>query len=274
MKRQPTIDQLRQRLERAKERGRIDEIRAAAGALGGAASAARAAERRQARERTQRAERAASTALGAVAQAQAQLERLPAVAPSVDRAAAGRRGAAVRRLRLAEQRALAAVVERQRLQQAAPPAPPAGRAQRDDSAGPSGGRLTPEDAVRLRRAAYLLAALVKLQPGQAAFKGFYMIVEPGEGDYHYGVAVRWAPDGIEYRWTGRALRRENAKTDLQALKRSYGRSQPPASDMVQPQQWPQQRQRRREPDFGSYEEAEQLAAAGRDFDLLVSMVRA
>lgn len=248
MKRAPTIDQLRARLERAKRRGRVDEIRAAAGALGGAASKARAEQRAEQRARVERAGKKTAEALDAVTKARAELAALPVVAPSVDPGAAGRRGAAVRKLRAAEQRALRAVVEQQR---AGPP-----------KAAP---QLSPEDAQRQRRAIDLMAAFAKLLPGNFAFRELYVITEPGEGAYHYGVSVSWTPDGVSYRWTGRALERKNAAMDLRALKRSYdGGQQPP----------PMVDQRRKQPEFGSYDQARQLASAGRDFDLLVSMDRA
>lgn len=221
-----SVAQARKALDRAKQRGRVDEIRQASGRLAGAVSSERASVRRAPAELAQ-----------AVAQQRQAVDRSAGLTPA-------QRGAQTRKLRQLEAQAAAArqAAERQADQ------------------------LNPARAV-------LMDAWRRLQPGRDAFGNAYTIIDPcGREDsavFWYGcdVAVSTEIGGpvAEYRWTGRTLSATDAAGDMKAMRDSYSRKTvaPPAPKAVSPcELWQSFR------DWSL-----KMAQMGRDFEIIVAMVR-
>lgn len=258
-----SVAQARKALDRAKARGRKDEIASASGRLLAATQAESRAQ--QPAQPSRRAAAAADRKAGkALAAAAAELAALPVVSPRVDPAAAGRRGAAAAKLRRAEAAALRARVDLGR----AKARPSRRRAQAELpelQAEPT--QLGWADLERMERADALLAALAKLQPGQLAFGKAYEIAEPNTGQFFYGVDVQWDGQQVQYRWTGRAVDEADAKGDLDELRRSYIRKT--GSDIPEDEEDADDE----EPADFSYGAARAAAEAGQPFGLVVSVNR-
>lgn len=180
-----TIAQARKALERAKARGRVDEIRRASGQLAGARSHERAEVRR-----------AVNRTVQAVAAQAAAIAAQPAgLTPA-------QRGAQTRKLRRLEREALQARVRAERELPQPPAADPRPALLVD-----AWRRLQPgKDAFG---GAYSI-----VDPCRAA---------ADDRVYWYGVTVSVDAElAIQYRWTGRATSLFDSRGDLVALKESYG----------------------------------------------------
>lgn len=183
---QPTIQQARAALDRAKLRGRIDEIRKASGALAGAVSHERATVRK-----------APALAARAVVDQLREIAARPALTPA-------QRGAQTRKLRKLERQAQAA--QEAAARQAALLAPPQAAALVD-----TWRRLQP--GRECFGHSYLIVNPCSAQSERVFWYGCDVSATIEDGG--------WV---AQYRWTGRALTPQNAKLDLAAVKGSYGRN--------------------------------------------------
>lgn len=213
MSRRLTVAAARAALDRAKSRGRRDEIAAAAGKLAGALSRERAAspEAKALRGAAAAAKTAAKVAERAAAKAQRTGDQRD------KRSAASLAGWATRRQR---------ELERQRTQTPAPPKPARPRrgsgvrvyALRDD------GGLFPARSSELSQQERELAQIVrdKFRPGAQVF-GVYQVAETFDGARYYMAATVSfdKSGGVKWRWSPRALDAASAEADAEAMDADY-----------------------------------------------------
>ena len=212
MSRRVTVAAARAALDKAKARGRRDEIAAAAGKLAGALSRERAAspEAKALRVAAAAAKTAAKVAKTAAAKAQRTGDQRD------KRSAASLAGWATRRQR---------ELERQRTQTPAPPRParPSRRGVRIYALRDDGG-LFPARSSELSQQERELAQIVrdKFKPGAKVF-GVYQVADTFDGARYYMAAtVSFDKSGaVKWRWSPRALDAASAEADAEAMDADY-----------------------------------------------------